>query len=99
MAKLEIGKSAAILLTINRGLFEFEALSEEEFNLLDARYRRPLKEIIEANKQKREPSHTPVLELAKKQKEIFNKHGLTTKEFNSMCHRCKCCDIVPQQDV
>ena len=48
------------------------------------------------------PESVPIhrmLELAKKQKEILDNHGLTTVEFNSMCHRCKCCDIVPQQDV
>ena len=68
-AKLEIGKSAAILLVLNRGLHDFEVLSDEEFDLLDTRYRRPLKEIIEANRLKKESSHTPVLELAKEVKE------------------------------
>lgn len=40
-----------------------------------------------------------LIKLAKKQKEIFEKYGLSTSEFKTMCHRCKSCDIVPQQDI
>jgi len=40
-----------------------------------------------------------MLRLAKKQKEILNRNNLSTVEFKTMCHRCKCCDIVPQQDI
>ena len=67
---LEIGKSAAILLALNRGLYELEVLPEEEFSLLDKRYKRPLKEIIEANKRKRESTHTPVIEIEKEKLKI-----------------------------
>lgn len=37
--------------------------------------------------------------LAQKQKEILDNHGLSTTKFKTMCHRCKACDIVPQQDI
>ena len=37
--------------------------------------------------------------LGEKQKEILDKYELSTLEFKTMCHRCKSCDIVPQQDV
>jgi biotin synthase-related radical SAM superfamily protein len=37
--------------------------------------------------------------LAQKHKEILDNHGLSTTKFKTMCHRCKSCDIVPQQDV
>ena len=40
-----------------------------------------------------------LLSLAQKQKEILEKHGLTTSKFETMCHKCRCCDIVPQQDL
>ncbi len=40
-----------------------------------------------------------LLELAKKQKEILDRYKLSTTEFKTMCHRCRCCDIVPQQDL
>jgi biotin synthase-related radical SAM superfamily protein len=40
-----------------------------------------------------------LVKLAEKQKKILEKYGLSTIEFKTMCHRCKCCDIVPQQDV
>jgi hypothetical protein len=57
-------------LALNKGLYELEVLSEEEFSLLDKRYRRPLKEIIEANKRKRESSHKPVIEIEKEKLKI-----------------------------
>lgn len=40
-----------------------------------------------------------MVELALDQKRILEKYGLTTKEFKTMCHQCKCCDIVPFWDV
>jgi biotin synthase-related radical SAM superfamily protein len=40
-----------------------------------------------------------MIELAKKQKMILDKYSLTTQEFETMCHKCKSCDIVPHQDV
>ncbi len=40
-----------------------------------------------------------LLSLAERQKQILDKYNLTTCEFKTMCHRCKSCDIVPQQDI
>jgi biotin synthase-related radical SAM superfamily protein len=40
-----------------------------------------------------------LVKLAEKQKEILEKYNLSTFEFKTMCHRCKCCDVVPQQDL
>jgi biotin synthase-related radical SAM superfamily protein len=48
------------------------------------------------------PEPVPVerlLKLAKEQKTILDKFDLTTRDFDTMCHNCKSCDIVPQQDV
>jgi hypothetical protein len=68
---LEIGKSASIELALNRGLYDLGVLSLEDYQFFDARYRRPLREIIAENQVKRENSHIPKLELMKqKQAEI-----------------------------
>ena len=40
-----------------------------------------------------------LINLGKKHREILDKYGLSTEEFQTMCHRCKSCDIVPQQDI
>ena len=40
-----------------------------------------------------------MINLAQRQKEILNRHGLSTASFATMCHRCGCCDIVPFRDV
>jgi biotin synthase-related radical SAM superfamily protein len=40
-----------------------------------------------------------MIRLAHTQKEILEKHGLTTQSFRTMCHECGCCDIVPGRDV
>lgn len=40
-----------------------------------------------------------MIKLAIKQKEILNRYNLTTKTFQTMCHKCGCCDIVPFKDV
>ena len=40
-----------------------------------------------------------LLELAGAQREILDKYDLSTEEFKTMCHSCKSCDIVPQQDI
>ncbi|MFW9874167.1 MAG: radical SAM protein [Candidatus Thorarchaeota archaeon] len=37
--------------------------------------------------------------LGEKQREILDKYSLSTAHFLTMCHRCKSCDIVPQQDI
>ena len=40
-----------------------------------------------------------MVDLAMKQKKIFEKYNLTTIKFKTMCHKCGCCDIVPFWDV
>jgi biotin synthase-related radical SAM superfamily protein len=40
-----------------------------------------------------------MLKLASKEKEILEKYGLSTRTFETMCHKCGCCDIVPFWDV
>ena len=40
-----------------------------------------------------------MIDLARKQKEILKNYGLSTKSFNTMCHKCSCCDIVPFRDI
>lgn len=40
-----------------------------------------------------------ILRIACEHKKILEKHGLTTKTFKTMCHKCGCCDIVPFWDV
>ena len=37
--------------------------------------------------------------LAKEQKRVLLKYGLTTKTFKTMCFECQCCDIVPFKDL
>jgi hypothetical protein len=70
MGDLGIGKSAAIQLALNRGLHDLGVLSLENYDLLDARYRRPLLEIIAENKTKRENSHLSKIEIEKQKKEL-----------------------------
>ena len=47
------------------------------------------------------PKVTPerIMHLAREQKTIFQRYNLTTQTFNTMCHKCGCCDIVPFWDV
>jgi biotin synthase-related radical SAM superfamily protein len=40
-----------------------------------------------------------MIELAEKQKEILKYHNLSTGTFETMCHKCGCCDIVPFKDI
>jgi len=40
-----------------------------------------------------------ILEVAKQHKRILEKNNLTTKTFNTMCHKCGCCDLVPFWDI
>jgi biotin synthase-related radical SAM superfamily protein len=44
-------------------------------------------------------SQERMLRLAHAQKEILEKHELSTQSFKTMCHECGCCDIVPGRDV
>ena len=40
-----------------------------------------------------------LVDLAKKQKSIFENYGLSPKTFDTMCFRCTCCDILPFIDL
>ncbi len=40
-----------------------------------------------------------MIKLALKQKKILERHHLSTRSFETMCHKCGCCDIVPFIDV
>jgi biotin synthase-related radical SAM superfamily protein len=40
-----------------------------------------------------------IIDLAISQREILERHGLTTKTFYTMCLRCGCCDLIPFWDV
>jgi biotin synthase-like enzyme len=42
---------------------------------------------------------TRLLRLVAAQKAILERHGLSTVNFRTMCHRCGCCDIVPFVDL
>jgi biotin synthase-related radical SAM superfamily protein len=37
--------------------------------------------------------------LAQIQKDILKEHDLSTGTFETMCHKCGCCDIVPFMDI
>jgi hypothetical protein len=79
MAKLECSKSAAVLYALNEGLFKEGVISKEDYDLLQKRYSRKLKDVIAAG---REDSHKPVLTLEqlKKQKELEQKE----RQFKGM---------------
>jgi biotin synthase-related radical SAM superfamily protein len=36
-----------------------------------------------------------IVNLGYKQKQILSKNNLTPKSFDTMCHKCYCCDLVP----
>jgi biotin synthase-related radical SAM superfamily protein len=40
-----------------------------------------------------------LIDLARAQKEILKKFNIDTRSFQTMCHRCTCCDIEPFCDV
>lgn len=44
-------------------------------------------------------SEERAIRLARMQKEILEKHGLTTRTFRTMCFECGCCDLVPFRDL
>ena len=68
MGELGIGKSAAIELALNQGLFDLGMLTEEDYRFFDARYKRKLRDIIAENQVKKENSHLPKLELEKQKR-------------------------------
>ncbi len=40
-----------------------------------------------------------MIELAKRQKDVFLLYDLRPDDFKTMCHLCTCCDIVPFRDI
>ncbi len=40
-----------------------------------------------------------IIRIAQKHKKILVRNNLTTKTFETMCHKCGCCDIVPFWDI
>jgi biotin synthase-related radical SAM superfamily protein len=44
-------------------------------------------------------THERVLDLSGRCKEILRRHGLTPTTYRTMCHHCRCCDIVPFVDI
>jgi len=43
------------------------------------------------------PEH--LVHLSQEVKTILSTHGLSTRTYNTMCHECTCCDIVPFRDL
>jgi biotin synthase-related radical SAM superfamily protein len=40
-----------------------------------------------------------ILKIAYRHRKVLEKYHLTTTTFDTMCHRCGCCDIVPFWDI
>ncbi len=40
-----------------------------------------------------------MIDLAQDQKKVLKKYNLHTKTFETMCHKCGCCDLVPFKDL
>jgi len=82
MAKLECSKSAAVLYALNEGLYNLEAISREDYQLLAKRYGRKLKDVIAEAQTKREPSHVPILTIEQiKEKQVLEQKD---KQFKGM---------------
>lgn len=84
MGDLEISKPAAVLLVVNEGLYRLGAISQEDYELLNARYRRKLKDVIAERQGKKEPSHVPVLTIERKkakQRQHVDYSALTLEEL------------------
>jgi len=86
-ARLESGKSAAILYALNEGLFKEGVITKEDYELLAKRYGRRLIDVVAEAQAQREPSHVPVLaiEKQKEQRELENKD----KQFKGMIEQWK----------
>ncbi len=83
---LEIGRSAALLLAVNEGLFQLGMIAEEDYVLMRDRYRRPLREVLDEAKRKRErrDTHTPVLEQEKQKKDLWVKRALVHVDYSKL---------------
>lgn len=40
-----------------------------------------------------------IIHLARESKRILERHGLSPTTYQTMCHRCRCCDLVPFADI
>lgn len=40
-----------------------------------------------------------IIKLGREAKRIFERYGLSPLNYETMCHRCRCCDIVPFADL
>lgn len=65
---LEISKNYSVELALNQGLFNLGVLSREDFEIFDKRYRQKYVDVVAENKEKRENSHLPKLELEKQKR-------------------------------
>jgi len=45
------------------------------------------------------PSPDRLMRLAREHRRILERHGLTSLTLHTMCHQCKCCDLVPFRDL
>jgi hypothetical protein len=101
MGSLEISKPAAVLLAINEGLYRLNAISEADYKLLDARYRRPLRDVIAERQGKKEPSHVPVLTIENmkaKQRQHVDYSSLTLEQLQDRYNKAQGrCDYVEIQ--
>ena len=81
-ARLECGKSAAILYVLNEGLFLLGDVSKENHDLLARRYGRKLIDVLTERKMMRENSHVPVLTLEQqKEKQLLEQKD---RQFKGM---------------
>lgn len=86
-ARLECGKSAAILYALNEGLFFLGDISKEHHDLLARRYSRKLFDVIAEKTARKEDSHTPVLTLEKqKEDELLQQKD---RQFKGMLNQWK----------
>lgn len=91
-AKLECGKSAAILYALNEGLFKEGVTTKEDYELLAKRYGRKLIDVIAEARGKREPSHVPVLAIEQRKEQQFL--GSKDKQFKGQIEQWNThCDL------
>jgi lipoate synthase len=55
--------------------------------------------MTEALGELKAPSPERLLRLAEGQKAILERNGLSSLTLHTMCHECKCCDLVPFRDL
>ncbi|HSV42760.1 MAG TPA: hypothetical protein VLH13_05050, partial [Methanomassiliicoccales archaeon] len=40
-----------------------------------------------------------IIRLSLAAKDILGRYGLSPLQYETMCHRCRCCDLVPFADI